>query len=268
MKKGIVYLIKNNINGHRYIGITTMSLNRRWSCHVRDSKKSNYPLYKSMRKNGVENFTLQILKEIQYETKEKLIIELVKLEVEYIKLYKSYIKFNKKGYNLTPGGQFFSRTMESIKKQSITMKKKYRNDQKIRDMYRKKIKDAYKNTNLRNKLSKIQKKRYEDPMERKKTSDSIKEAYKNSKDLRNKLSIAHIEFNKNNPENRKLHSERMSGKNHPLFNKKIYIYKNIKTQEEFKGTSYDFRLKFNLNQGKVSLLVNRKKEIYNNWKIL
>lgn len=65
MKRGIVYLITNTINNHKYVGITTMSLERRWSCHKRDNKRSNYPLYKFMRRDGINNFTISTIIQIE-----------------------------------------------------------------------------------------------------------------------------------------------------------------------------------------------------------
>ena len=57
----IVYKITNNINGKVYIGITTCSLEYRWSKHVTESRNENNTkhLYKAMRKYGLDNFSIE-----------------------------------------------------------------------------------------------------------------------------------------------------------------------------------------------------------------
>lgn len=69
MENGIVYRITNNINNKVYIGITTILLKRRWSAHKRDDKKLKYPLYKSIRKYGIDNFMIKPTLEIECKNK-------------------------------------------------------------------------------------------------------------------------------------------------------------------------------------------------------
>ena len=61
----IIYKITNQINNKVYIGLTTCSLEYRWSRHITESKNINNTkhLYKSMRKYGIKNF---IIEEIEF----------------------------------------------------------------------------------------------------------------------------------------------------------------------------------------------------------
>ena len=95
----IVYKITNIINSKVYIGITTCSLEYRWSKHITESKniKNTKHLYKSMRKYGLENFSIEQIDSTNDFKK------LGELEREYIKLYDS--QNPQKGYNLTAGGE-------------------------------------------------------------------------------------------------------------------------------------------------------------------
>lgn len=95
----IVYKITNNINGKVYIGITTCSLEYRWSRHLTEGRNENNTkhLYKAMRKYGLDNFSIkQIDSTDDFE-------ELGRLERYYIKKYNS--QSPEKGYNLTTGGE-------------------------------------------------------------------------------------------------------------------------------------------------------------------
>ena len=81
----IIYKITNQINNKVYIGLTTCSLEYRWSRHVAESTtlSNTKHLYKAMRKYGVENFTIE---EIDNTDDLK---ELGKLERNYIRKYDS-----------------------------------------------------------------------------------------------------------------------------------------------------------------------------------
>lgn len=95
----IVYKITNNINCKVYIGITTCSLEYRWSKHITESRNENNTkhLYKAIRKYGLDNFSIE---QIDSSNDFK---ELGKLERQYIKQYDS--QNPNKGYNLTAGGE-------------------------------------------------------------------------------------------------------------------------------------------------------------------
>ena len=95
----IIYKITNLINNKVYIGLTTVSLEKRWTVHKTTAKnlKNTRHLYKSMRKYGIENFSI-----VQIDTA-TTIKELGEKERYYIKLYDS--RNPEKGYNLTAGGE-------------------------------------------------------------------------------------------------------------------------------------------------------------------
>ena len=89
-----IYKITNNINGHCYIGQSSQ-IEKRWKNHKIASNNQNdssyeYPLYKAMRKYGIENFTFEIIEEC-------LIEELDEREIYWIKYYNPE-------YNKTIGG--------------------------------------------------------------------------------------------------------------------------------------------------------------------
>lgn len=93
----IIYKITNRINGKVYVGLTTTTLEGRWKSHVQHSKTCDRHLYKSMRKYGFENFTIE-----EIDSTEDF-RELGRLERYYIQLYDS--QNPDKGYNITAGGE-------------------------------------------------------------------------------------------------------------------------------------------------------------------
>ena len=96
---GLIYKITNNLNGMSYIGLTTTTLQYRWSKHIAESKnvKNTKHLYKAIRKYGVENFVIEQIDETNDFEK------LGELERKYIKEFNSTDPA--KGYNLTAGGE-------------------------------------------------------------------------------------------------------------------------------------------------------------------
>lgn len=119
----IVYKIVNNINGKLYFGITTSSINKRWIEHKCNSKRKDYHLYKSIRKYGIVNFDIEIVKQCDSES------EMYELEIELIKRFKS--NDNKYGYNNSTGGEVSTkgskRTKEQRKRISECQKNRVRN---------------------------------------------------------------------------------------------------------------------------------------------
>lgn len=95
----LIYKITNLINNKVYIGLTTHSLEYRWSRHKTEgrNKNNNKHLYRSIRKYGEENFSIEKIDESS-----DLSI-LGELERHYIDLYKS--RNPDWGYNLTAGGE-------------------------------------------------------------------------------------------------------------------------------------------------------------------
>ena len=93
---GYIYLITNNVNGNKYVGKTELSIEERWGQHIKDSKKEKCeirPLYRPIRKYGVENFSIKEIDTGQGE-------ELNNKEQYWIQHYDTY----NNGYNATLGG--------------------------------------------------------------------------------------------------------------------------------------------------------------------
>jgi group I intron endonuclease len=90
----LVYLITNTSNGKRYIGQTSLTLERRWFLH--QHRKSCKALYSAINKYGAENFTIEVL--FSVSTREQA----GEFEIEYIERYNTKAP---NGYNLTKGGE-------------------------------------------------------------------------------------------------------------------------------------------------------------------
>ena len=89
-----IYKITNTINGKMYIGKTELTIEKRFQQHCKDSqrdKMGNRPLYKAMRKYGVENFEISLIEETD-KPEER--------ETYWIEQKRSF----KNGYNATMGG--------------------------------------------------------------------------------------------------------------------------------------------------------------------
>lgn len=93
-----IYKFTNKINNKVYIG-QGKNLNVRIKEHLRKfiNSKINSYFYKSVRKNGIENFELHILIEGTFSKQ-----ELNQMEIKFIELFKSNNELY--GYNLTKGG--------------------------------------------------------------------------------------------------------------------------------------------------------------------
>lgn len=94
-----IYKITNNINGKVYIG-QSRCIEKRWAKHRSapfnpTDNSYNNPLYKSIRKNGLNNFIFEVIEECSVDN-------LNEREIYWIKYYNS--SNLEKGYNLTEGG--------------------------------------------------------------------------------------------------------------------------------------------------------------------
>lgn len=107
-----IYKITNLVNGKVYIGQST-NIKRRWKDHRKDAFWKNnpeyeYPLYRAMRKYGIDNFSFDILEECNKE-------DLNEKEKLYIAQYDSY----QNGYNQTEGGDSFTHNFKLTQKQIL-----------------------------------------------------------------------------------------------------------------------------------------------------
>lgn len=93
-----VYLITNNINGKRYVGITSRNYLERYKEHINEAiNGSKTILHNAIRKYGKDNFNIIILESnISYE-------EASDKEQYYISKYNTYYTSGI-GYNMTIGG--------------------------------------------------------------------------------------------------------------------------------------------------------------------
>jgi group I intron endonuclease len=96
MAQGIIYLITNKENSHKYIGQTTKTMNKRWQEHISESTRmSSAPLHRAFRKYGVHKFTIKQIDECN--------VSLLDEREEYwIKHYNTFESVG--GYNATSGG--------------------------------------------------------------------------------------------------------------------------------------------------------------------
>jgi group I intron endonuclease len=94
---GVIYEAINTVNGKRYIGQTTKTMDQRRKCHIYDAINhlDFSPFHKALNKYGVDIF---VWKEIDYANNRK---ELNDKEKFWIKFFDTYIGH---GYNATPGG--------------------------------------------------------------------------------------------------------------------------------------------------------------------
>lgn len=93
---GIIYKITNDINNKVYIGKTLSSIEKRFQEHKNDAKreeKSNRPLYRAIRKYGIEHFFIEEIGKYPLD-------ELEEKEIYWINYFQSYSN----GYNATLGG--------------------------------------------------------------------------------------------------------------------------------------------------------------------
>lgn len=92
----IIYKITNDINGKVYIGKTEFTIEKRFNEHCRDAYKPHEeqrPLYKAMRKYGINHFHIENIEECSSD-------EVSQREIYWIEYYGSY----RDGYNATLGG--------------------------------------------------------------------------------------------------------------------------------------------------------------------
>lgn len=93
MNQGIIYSIYNQETGKYYVSQTILELNKVWKEHIDQSNRMNSdPLYKDMRRYGLDKFRIKIIEECS----ESL---LNKREYYWIEQYNAYDD----GYNLSPG---------------------------------------------------------------------------------------------------------------------------------------------------------------------
>ncbi len=115
---GVIYRIRNKINGKVYIGQTTASVAERWHSHC---KADSYCvlLSKAIKKYGRDNFDVSAIDSANSKH------ELDEKEIFYINQHDSTNR--DEGYNLREGGSFGKHSEESRKRMSVAVRKAYEN---------------------------------------------------------------------------------------------------------------------------------------------
>lgn len=197
--KGTIYKFKNLINKKVYIG-QTIQERTRYNNHL--CKCTNRtPIDNSINKYGIENFEYSILETCFGLTPENVKSQLDILEKSYIKQYNSTDKA--KGYNLTIGG----RSCKNTSKQSNRQKGHI-----VSEKTRQKISKAHKGRKLSGEWLL-----------------HVREAAKKRRGKPVNLT----------EESKKRKSEKLSGKNHPMFGKHHTDEAKAKISKARKGKVYD-----------------------------
>lgn len=99
--RGYVYLLLNKVNGKRYVGQTSKTVEERFQEHCGQSASgSSYKIHRALRKYGKDNFEVITLMYVDSDTREGLISKLNYCEKYFVKKFDS----RKNGYNMTNGG--------------------------------------------------------------------------------------------------------------------------------------------------------------------
>jgi len=183
-----IYKITNLINKKIYIGQTIRGLENRWRQHRQDYKRFNSPLYKAMKKYGIENFSIEI---ICYCSD---LDHLNEMETHHILKNKS--NHRERGYNCDTGG----------------------NSKKFNDETKRKISKSNKNKIPWNKNKKMSKEFCQKMSDIHKLLPNNQLGRKRTKESRKKMAESH----RGKPSNRKgkkltAHTKKLISQNHPDF---------------------------------------------------
>lgn len=169
---GVIYLIRNEINGKVYIGQTVRSFDERYRNDITKNTHNEH-LRRSIEKYGIENFYVDKEFDVAFSQE-----ELDRLEDLYIKTYNATDK--RYGYNKKFGGSYGKHTEEIKKKISLANKGKQRSEET-----RKKLSLVNKGKKLseetKSKMSEKRKGKNFSVEHKKKMSEKAKERYKSPK---------------------------------------------------------------------------------------
>ena len=239
-------------NGKNYIGLTTQTLKERRREHKNCAMNANETrvLYHALRKfEMIDTFEL-----IEIDTAET-IEELCEKEIEYIKKYDSYHK-NNRGYNMTFGGEGINGyvfTEEVRQKMSKAQKKHFENPEARQKNSEAKKKYYEDNPEAGRLHSEKMKKHYDNSEARQKCSDAQKKRFENP-EARQEMSEIKKKYYQEHPEARQEASERRKKhfEEHPEARKKSGNYKPFdvfkKDGTYVKSFDYQFEAKEYLQQ--------------------
>jgi len=115
--RGIIYLILNKQNGHKYVGNTTLGMNKEWVHHIDRAKRmSSEPLHKAFRQFGTHNFMIKEIDECdesefenktnywiqQYKPEYNEIIEIKEIIPPEVKIIEKKPKLHRSSPHLKP----------------------------------------------------------------------------------------------------------------------------------------------------------------------
>lgn len=129
-----IYSLTNRINGKRYIGQTTRSVEWRWRQHRKHMNSVDFPIYHALRKYGVDNFDVEVL------AAACSVACLNHLEALFIAAYNSLVPH---GYNLDSGGKSNVAHPDTLARMSAAKK-----GRKFTEEHRAKIGAAFKGRTL------------------------------------------------------------------------------------------------------------------------
>ena len=139
-----IYMYINKINGKKYIG-QAKNFKKRHSSHIRCSYNENsgydytLPFHNAIRKYGIENFEIFILKD---NIKTQCLIDL--FEVYYIEKNNCLVK-NNKGYNISDGGNGGNKFAGKTEEEMNEIKRKISETEKgkiLSDEHKRKISES------------------------------------------------------------------------------------------------------------------------------
>lgn len=96
MSAFLVYMLTCRVNGKRYIGVTTMTLQKRIKWHVNNARRDDFALSRAILKHGISSFDATVI----YEAIDRR--EMYMVERGLISQYGTY---RPHGYNATSGGE-------------------------------------------------------------------------------------------------------------------------------------------------------------------
>ena len=127
MRTGVIYYLRNLVNGKGYVGQSTEH-EHRWQVHIRTASVIGVTtlLHRAIRKYGVENFSAEVVCTCAVE-------KLNARETFYIKKLSTFVdEPNGGGYNLTLGGDFPRPSKETIERRSASLRLTYALDPTLR----------------------------------------------------------------------------------------------------------------------------------------
>ena len=158
-----VYVLRNKINGKRYVGQTSLTAQRRFRRHVTDARKTNMILSRAILKYGDQSFEI----EQDIETDDADALE--------IKLIEELKTLSPKGYNILAGGR--GKSLLDRQRQSERMKRHFADPAN-----RKHISECrrafYTNPKNRVATSRTTKKQMSDPVMRNRVAKGVSDYWK------------------------------------------------------------------------------------------